>query len=118
MIAQIETAEGVRNAREIIGTEGIDCLFFGAMDLKLDLGMPLNSSEVENEQLRTAMSQTASVAREAGKFAGCVTYDPGVFDVALQMGYRLLAVGVDVIFLRTLSNERLAQFRQRAAKHL
>ena len=61
-------------------------------------------------------ASVAAAAREAGKIAGCVTYDPAAFEPAFQMGYRFFAAGVDVIFLRSGSAEKLAEFRRRAER--
>lgn len=39
LMVQIENAEGVKNAEEIAGVEGIDVLFVRPSDLKLELDM-------------------------------------------------------------------------------
>jgi len=40
LFAQIETAEGVRNADDIAGVDGVDCLWVGHFDLSASLGIP------------------------------------------------------------------------------
>ena len=111
LVAQIETLEAVEEAERIIGTEGIDALFFGPDDMKARMGIPINTPATENEQLRTAMERTARIARAAGKVAGTVTPSPALLRLGIDMGYQLLVGGGDVPFMRTLSAERLAELR-------
>jgi 2-keto-3-deoxy-L-rhamnonate aldolase RhmA len=40
LFCQIETAEGVKNADEIAGTDGVDVLWVGHFDLSVSLGIP------------------------------------------------------------------------------
>jgi len=100
VMAQIETVEAVGNAAGIIATAGIDCLFFGANDVRLDMGLALDVSERQSKELLAAMERTAQVARAAGKWAGCVANSEGTLRLAMEMGYTILACGADQLFLR------------------
>ena len=110
-IAQIETLEAVDNAEAIINRDGIDMLFFGPDDMKLRMGIDINTPLTEHPQLRRAMERTAEVALAAGKFCGTVTIGAAAARMAVDMGYRLLAGGTDSLFIRTCSAQRLAELR-------
>ena len=42
---------------------------------------------------------------------------PHTIAVPNSIGYRLFCAGVDVVFLRTLSAQKLSEFRQAVQKH-
>ena len=54
VIAQIETLKAVENTDAIINTDGIDMLFFGPDDMRICMGLPMNTPVLENDQLRDA----------------------------------------------------------------
>ncbi|MFW6038846.1 MAG: HpcH/HpaI aldolase family protein [bacterium] len=116
VIAQIETRQAAENAAAIINTEGIDLLFFGPDDMKVSLGLPINTSPLENEQLREAMRKTADAARSAGKFACCVSGDEQSARAAVEMGYQVLVGGGDIAFLRVAAANRLTELRRVAGE--
>lgn len=100
VMAQIETVEAVENAPAIAAVEGIDCLFFGANDVKLAMGLPQEIPIAEAPQVHAAMQRAADGARAAGKSAGCVAVGESAIRLSLDMGYQLLASGADQLFLR------------------
>lgn len=110
-VAQVETLDSARNARAIIATEGIDALFFGPDDMKVRMGLPINTPAHEHPRLRDAMQVVATAAKDAGKWAGTVAVTPEAFRIAREMGYRFLIGGGDAMFLRTLAASRLAELR-------
>lgn len=111
VMAQIETVEAVGHASAIIAVEGIDMLFFGPDDMKVSMGLPIDTNPVEHPQLRQAMERVASAARTAGKFAGCVAASPSNVQAAAEMGYHLAVGGGDIAFLRVAAAQRLAELR-------
>ena len=111
-IAQIETPQALDNAADIIGTEGVDCLFLGAADLRLHMGIPIGTPASDSGPLRSAMEQVARAAHRSGKFSGCAALDKETFDIAAGMGYQLIGCGADVIFIRTQSAQQLELFRE------
>lgn len=111
LIAQIETLEAVANAAQIAAVEGIDVLFFGPDDMKMRMGIPINTPMEESSQLLQAMAQTADAALKAGKVPGCVSATPASIRRAADMGYRLIAGGADVGFLKTASAATLTKLR-------
>ena len=111
LVAQIETAEAVRNAPAIAATEGVDVLFFGPDDMKVRMGIPIDASLTESPRLADALAQTAAAAQNAGKIAGCVAGSPDALKLAVSLGCRFLVGGGDVAFLRTAAPAKLAQLR-------
>jgi 4-hydroxy-2-oxoheptanedioate aldolase len=116
LVAQIESIESVANAPAIIATDGVDGLFFGPDDMKLRLGLPMETPHEEHPQLREAMQQTVAAARAAGKFAGTVTPTPAALKLARALGYLLLACGSDSAFVRGTAAQRLREMRALAGE--
>ena len=116
VVAQIETQEAVANAEAIIGTEGVDMLFFGPDDMKVRLGIGINTSPFEDESLRSAMRRTAEAARGAGKFACCIAASAATLKAAVEMGYQVIVGGGDIGFMRAASASKLAELRELAGE--
>lgn len=63
-IAQIETAEAVKNVEAIAATEGIDVLLIGPNDLAISLGVP---GDIMGEVTQEAIGKVADAAEKYGK---------------------------------------------------
>jgi 4-hydroxy-2-oxoheptanedioate aldolase len=111
VIVQIETSAGLANVKQIAEVEGVDALFFGADDIKLQMGIPIDTPVAESGPLREAQQQVADAARDAGKVCGCVAEARALATVA-KLGYQLVAAGADVGFLRTGSRQALDEARR------
>lgn len=98
-IAMIETRTALANLEAIAGTPGIDALFVGPSDLSIALtdGAELDphSALVERE-----LDRLIAAARKANKIPGlyCANAERALF--AAKRGFRFLAVGSDLGFLR------------------
>lgn len=64
-IAQIETAEAIRNIDAIATVEGIDVLLIGPNDLSISLGVP---GEKMSDIVQEAIGKTEEAAKKYGKF--------------------------------------------------
>ena len=62
--AQIETAEGVRNADAIAAVPGVDCLWVGHFDLTNFLGIP---GQFEHRDFKKAMDTIINAAKKNKK---------------------------------------------------
>lgn len=111
LIAQIETKEAVENAEAIAATEGVDVLFFSPDDIKLRMGLAINTSVTDSKELTVAMEQVIAAAKKAGKAGGCVAATPGSIKMAAALGYTLVAGGGDVMMLRESASAKLAELR-------
>lgn len=106
ILVQIETRAGLDNVQRIAGVNGVDGLFLGCDDLKLSLGLPIETCAAENDLLQAARLETARCAQAAGKWSG-TSIDVSELSSHIKMGYQLLAVGSDVGFLRQGSRQAL-----------
>lgn len=111
IVAQIETLESVACAEAIAAVEGIDVLFFGPDDMKLRMGIPVETSPLDHPELLDAMRRTAKIARAAGKWSGTTAANGKAARAARDMGYQMLMCGADAQFLRLLPPQRLAEVR-------
>jgi len=95
--AQIETLEGVENARAIAAVDGVDVLFIGPMDLKLQL-----QSYPERTRLdfTACLREVASATREAGKACGLLCRQTDDFSELQALGFTHLAIETDLTLLR------------------
>lgn len=109
LVAQIETIEAVDNVEAIVNTEGVDAVFFGPDDMRVQLGIQINTPVSEDARLRAAMEKTVKTARNAGKFAGTVGPSPESLRTCLELGYQLVVCGGDVYFIRMGSSQLLEQ---------
>ena len=85
-------------------------LFFGADDMKVSMGLPMNLSAIEHPKLREAFDRTARAAKSAGKSAGCIAASPAVVKAAVESGYQMLVGAADITFLR-MAPQRLTELR-------
>ena len=112
VVVQIETPQAVENAEEIIALEGVDGLLLGPDDLKIQLGLPIDTPWLESAPLRDAMRHVAEAARNAGKYAGGIAPSQEALRETIEMGFQLVVGGGDVPFLRAAAQERLAALRE------
>lgn len=111
VVAQIETLEALGRVDEIASVDGIDVLFFGPDDMKLRMGLDLSTSVMDNDQLRDAMRDVAAAAARAGKHSGVVAVTSEMLGINLEMGYRLVVGGGDIMFLRNGAADALDKLR-------
>lgn len=112
LIAQIETIKAVENAEAIASVEGVDVLFFSPDDMRLRLGIDINTSITDSDQLGEAMQKVIVAAKKYGKAGGCVTPTPEAAKMASELGYSCLVATGDVAILREGSSAKQAAFRK------
>ena len=115
IIAQIETLEAMERVEEIAQTDGIDMVFFGPDDAKVQMGLPMDTKVHEDPTMREAMTNTAQAARRAGKYAGTVAGTGDAVKAAIDQGYTCFVGGSDITFLRTAASAKLGELRAGAA---
>ncbi len=72
VFAQIETADGVKNAKTIASIQCVDCLWLGHADLSAALGRP---GDFDTSTFKTAVAAVVEAARSSGKAAGRLVGD-------------------------------------------
>ena len=95
VMIQIEDPEPLDELEEICALDGIDIIFFGPGDFSQGIGAP---GDFDNPELLKAKKRVAEVAVRHGKFAGTVGSTANL-DALVNMGYRFISVGADVLAL-------------------
>jgi len=95
VIVQIEDPEPLDELDEIASVEGIDMLFFGPGDFSQGIGHP---GEWDHPLIAEARERIAGACAAHGKYAGTVC-SAGNAKELVEMGYRFLSIGADVIAL-------------------
>jgi 4-hydroxy-2-oxoheptanedioate aldolase len=97
--AMIETREALDSIDQILAVDGIDAVFIGPSDLSIGLsnGAALDPTGAE---VNAAIDHALARAKAAGKMAGI--YAPNGERAAdfVRRGYRFIALGSDLAFLR------------------
>lgn len=81
LIAQMESAEAIRNVEEITAVPGIDVAMMGTNDLSLDLGFP---GQGNHPEVRAAVQKVVDACRKNGKASG--NHIPGIDDLRYWIG--------------------------------
>jgi 2-dehydro-3-deoxyglucarate aldolase/4-hydroxy-2-oxoheptanedioate aldolase len=112
LIAQIETAEGVKNVREIAAVEGIDVLWIGQFDLSTSLGIP---GQFEHPRFQEAQQAVLDACRERRKIPGIMAPSVTGGRTLLDQGFRMLAYSGDLWIYQAALQEGIAALRQHGA---
>ena len=98
-LAMIETREALDNVSAIAGTDGIDGLFVGPFDLSIALshGAVLDPFSKDVEK---ALDVILDAATKHKKIPGIYCADAEVALIAAKRGFRFIAVGGDLSYLR------------------
>lgn len=105
LIAQVETAAGVREAEAIAAVDGIDVLWVGHFDLTNSMGIP---GQFDHPDFLRAVRDVAAAARDHGKAAGYMCADVAGGRALLEQGYRALAYGGDLWLYQRALREGIA----------
>jgi 2-dehydro-3-deoxyglucarate aldolase/4-hydroxy-2-oxoheptanedioate aldolase len=93
LIAQIETAAGLRNVNEIAAVDGIDVLWIGHFDLSNSLGIP---GQFDHPLFQDGVAQVLAACQRHGKVPGFLAGDVPAGIRLLDQGFRILAYGADL----------------------
>lgn len=106
---QIEDPEPLDDLEAIASLDGIDILFFGPGDFSQGIGAP---SVWDHPKLIETRKRVADVAVAHGKFAG-TPGTPANLDELIDMGYRFISMGADVVGLSQYCSGLVAEFSKR-----
>lgn len=109
-LAMIETREALDSAETIAAMEGIDGLFVGPFDLSVALS---NGAVLDplSKDVEMALDVILAAAKKAGKFAGLYCSNAERALEGQKRGFRLLAVGSDMSFLRAGAAAQLRKLK-------
>ena len=111
LIAQIETAAGVRAVDEIAAVDGVDVLWIGHFDLTNSLGIP---GQFDHPAFQEAVDRVLAACRRHGKVAGMMAGDVTAGTALLDAGFRILAYGGDLWLYQAALRHGVAALRQHA----
>lgn len=107
-VIQIEHKDAVANVRELAAVEGVDVLFIGPYDLSTSMGIP---GQVQDPAVQEAIAEVLAVCREAGKVPGIFGMKPDAVSRYVEMGFTLVGIGVDALFLSQAASQALKEVR-------
>jgi len=98
VIVQIEHIDSVNNLEAILDVDGVDGFIVGPYDLSGSLGVP---GKFDHPDVVAALEQVHKISGARNIMSGIhvVHPDPMVLDEKLRQGYRLVAYGLDSLFL-------------------
>ncbi len=109
LFAQIETADGVKNAEAIAAIDGVDCLWVGHFDLSCSLGIP---AQFDHPDFLAAIDQVLAACRNSGKSAGRLVPDVESGVELYKQGFDFIAYSADAWVLGDAVAAGLAAIRE------
>ncbi|WP_314140177.1 HpcH/HpaI aldolase/citrate lyase family protein [uncultured Plantibacter sp.] len=107
LTVQIESAEAVEQAEDILAVDGVDAVFVGPADLSASLGL---LGQQGHPTVVSAVERVLDAAAAAGKPAGVNAFDPGMAEHYLDRGASFVLVGADVSLLARASEQLAERF--------
>lgn len=111
VVCQIETETAVKNAEAIAAVEGVDALFFGADDLSLRMGLPMDQASPPGYHDKSRQI-VADAAHAHGKLAGGIFANPKSLVEAVEMGFHLVVGAADCGLMGNASREQRARLEK------
>lgn len=105
---QIEDPEPLEELEAIAALAGIDIIFFGPGDFSHGIGAP---GQWDHPKITETRRRIAEVCLAQGKIAGTVASPANLADV-VDMGYRFIAMGADVVGLSRYCKELAAEYEK------
>jgi 2-keto-3-deoxy-L-rhamnonate aldolase RhmA len=111
VIVQLESADAVNKANEIVAVEGVDMVLIGVNDLLASLGL---AGQYEHPRVRDAYARTIAACRKHGKHVGVggLSTRPELAAELIAMGARMVSTGTDLQFLLAAATERARQVHE------
>ncbi|MCL4415984.1 MAG: aldolase/citrate lyase family protein [Actinobacteria bacterium] len=106
---QIEDPEAIDNIEEIANVSGFDILFVGPGDLSTSMGIP---GDMENKEIWKVIEKVGKMADKHGKIAGTVSLSPEWAKRLVNLGYRFLTAGADIVFLRKSFSKLKSEYKE------
>ncbi len=110
VMAMLETADGLRNAADILAVPGIDGCFIGPNDLSISLG---HSSELASlpADVEDAIGAIVEATKATGRIAGIQVFGTEQARTRLAQGFRFVSVQSDLRMARLAGAEVLRAVR-------
>jgi 4-hydroxy-2-oxoheptanedioate aldolase len=108
-IVMIETRSGIDNLEDIIATEGVTGAYIGPSDLSLALGLPPGS--IHAPEFEEVSQKILSACKANQVTAGFHCHDGKTARWAIEMGFKMVTVAVELNLLRKALASELGEAR-------
>lgn len=108
LLVQVETRDALVNLEEIANVDGIDGVFIGPADLSASLGYAGHSTHPD---MQLIIDDALQRVRACGKAPGILVTDPGRVQSCIHQGALFVAVGMDMLLLRSGADALAARFK-------
>ena len=106
---QIETAGAASLADQIAATQGVDMLYIGPGDLRVNLGSP---NQPDDPKVQQVIANVARSCRAHGKMAGCHFGSVDVLGQLIEQGYSVFGYSAATRLLANGTTALLDQVRE------
>lgn len=108
LLVQVETCTGLANLSEILTVDGVDGVFFGAVDLAASMGW---LGQSDHPEVVAAIESGLRQVRAAGLAGGVLSSDETMVRRYMAAGANFVAVGVDALLLANATTALLERYR-------
>lgn len=109
-IPMIETGEAVANLDAILDVPGIDAVYIGPSDLGFSIGL-IPILDREEKQILDIYDKVIAAAGKRGIAVGVHCGSPAYARKAIGMGFKMVTIGSDSIFINTGARAAVAAVR-------
>ena len=109
LAVQIEDPEPLDDLDAIAALDGIDIIFFGPGDFSHSIGAP---GQWDHPLIKETRKRVGEACMKHGKFAG-TPGSPANIDELIDMGYRFISMGADVLAINEYCRGIVAEFEKR-----
>ena len=110
LIAQIETATGLKNVDEIASVDGVDVLWIGQFDLSTSLGIP---GQFNHATFQDGLTKVVEAADRHGKAAGFMVLSVEEAHTLIDRGFRCISYNGDLWIYQQALRQGLTSIRER-----
>ena len=110
-IPMIETREAVANLDAILDVPGVDAVYIGPSDLGFSHGL-IPILDREEPEMLAILERVAKSARRAGRAAGIHCGSTAYAKRAIGMGFQLVTVGSDAVFINQGARATVTEMRK------
>lgn len=112
-LVMLESAQALRNAREILAVDGVDGCFVGPADLNITLGFSPDDP-APGKATEEGVAEICRIARDAGKIAGVHAFSVDDAKRRIEQGFRFVTVMAETRMIRAGATQALAALRSQA----
>ena len=110
-LVMLESAEALRNAREIFAVDGVDGCFVGPADLNISLGFSPDLPQLPKET-EDGIAAICAETRAAGKIAGVHAFSVDDARHRIAQGFRVITVMAETRMIRAGATQALTALRE------